>query len=105
MSLVVIANFKIKPGREADADQALAELAAATHGESGCETYALLRDQADPLGRSIVEVWTSAEELERHNQAPHMATLVGRIDDLFDGYPQVLKYDSFPAGDAGKGAL
>ena len=46
--VVVVATIRAKPGKEDELEMGLKELAASTHAEAGCLSYALHRDAADP---------------------------------------------------------
>jgi quinol monooxygenase YgiN len=102
---VVIAHLQVQPGHEAEVEEALAELVAATHAEAGCQTYALHRDPEDPCAFTFVERWTSMVALENHRQQPHMAAFGARAGGMLAGPPAIHVVDALPLGDPMKGAL
>ena len=105
MSLIVIATFSVRAGREADAEAAFEELVDATHAEEGCERYALHRDPANPLAFVFVERWASAEAHAAHDETAHVARIRARIDELFQEEPDVRRLEPLPLGDAAKGTV
>jgi quinol monooxygenase YgiN len=102
---VVIAHIQVKPGREAEAEAALAELVSATHGEAGCQSYALHRDAEDPRTLVFVEKWTSSVALDGHRLQPHMAAFAAQAGELLEGPPRVQVLEALPLGDPMKGSL
>jgi quinol monooxygenase YgiN len=57
--VVVVGSFTVQEGKEEEATQAMAELMAPTHEESGCILYALHRGSDDPKRLAFVERWAS----------------------------------------------
>ena len=72
MSTVVVATMFVRAGKEAEAEEALRELASATHAEAGCLSYALHRDPKEPRTLVFVERWTSTVALENHLHQPYV---------------------------------
>jgi quinol monooxygenase YgiN len=102
---VVIAHLQVTPGHEAEVEAALSELVDATHGEAGCQTYALHRDPDDPGAYTFVERWTSMVALENHRHQPHMAAFAEKAGALLAAPPDIRVVESVPLGDPMKGSL
>jgi quinol monooxygenase YgiN len=103
--VVVVGSLKARPGKEDEAEQALAGLVAPTHAEAGCILYALHRGVDDPARFAFVERWESRQNLDDHLASPHIAALLERVDELFAEAPDIVVYDAQPGGETRKGAL
>ena len=73
--VVGVVHDQAAEGRGDAAIAALEACAVRTHEEPGCLTYALHRDNADPLHLVLVERWRSQADLDAHLQLPHVADL------------------------------
>lgn len=102
--VVVIATAKVKEGEEGRMREVLSQLAAASHEEEGCITYALHVAKDDPCRFVLVERWISQEALEEHFTLPHVR-LVADSADALEGQPQVFFCEAVPAGSEAKGKL
>jgi quinol monooxygenase YgiN len=102
--VVVAAAFKIKPGREAEAEEVLREVVRETHGEEGCMLYALHRGLDDPGRFVVLERWRSREALDAHFQQPYMTKLAAAADALEEP-AGVWFTEALAEGDPAKGAL
>ena len=102
--VVVVATFKVKPGKEEEAERMLRAVIAPTHAEEGCLTYAFHRGLDDPTQFAMVERWASREALDAHLQTPHVAQLSSAVDLLAEP-PQIVFAEALPEGDADKGTL
>src|SRR3972149_114700 len=81
----IIARRKILPGNESEAEEALADMAAAVEAnEPGALAYLMHRSQRDPTDITVFEVYADAEAFSAHGQTPHMATLQGKLAQLAD---------------------
>ena len=103
--VVVVGSFTARPGKEEEGAQALQALVEPTHGEEGCILYALHRGVDDPARLAFVERWSSREELDAHLASPHVAALLGRVEELFGESGDIVVYEALPGGQASKGAL
>src|SRR3990172_284625 len=80
------AQFKIVPGKEAEAEEAIKKMAAAVEaGEAGALTYIFHRSRKDPLQISVCEVYAA------HGASEHMAAFRAHFGPLFD--PATVKID------------
>ena len=103
--VVVTATLTVKEGMEDRALEVLTPVVEGTHGEAGCLTYAVHRDNADPRTFVIVEHWTSQVALDNHFVQPHMVELATHAADLLDGPPVIRFCTPVALGDAVKGTL
>ncbi|MDX6669690.1 MAG: hypothetical protein QOI91_53 [Solirubrobacteraceae bacterium] len=102
--VVVAASFKVKDGREQEAEDVLREVIRETHKEDGCQLYALHRGMDDSGRFVILERWRSREDLDAHLRQPHVARL-GAMADALDEPAGVWFTTALPEGDPDKGAL
>jgi len=103
--IVVVGSLRARPGKEAEAREALEALVEPTHAEDGCILYALHQSPDDATRFAFVERWTSREHLDAHLATPHIAALLERVDELFAEAPDIVVYDPIVRGDPQKGAL
>ena len=81
----ILARFKIQPGKEAEAEKALNEMAAAVEtNEPGALTYIFHRSQKDASEITVFEVYADAEAFDAHGQSPHMGQFRAAFASLFD---------------------
>ena len=81
----ILAQFNIQPGKEAEAEKALNEMAAAVEAnEPGALLYVFNRSQKEPSEITVFEVYADDEAFNAHSQTPHMATLRSGFGPLFD---------------------
>jgi quinol monooxygenase YgiN len=102
--VVVAASFKVKDGREQEAEDALRAVARETHKEDGCLLYALHRGVDDPGRFVLLERWRSREDLDAHLRQPYIAQLAATADALEEP-AGVWFTEALPEGDPDKGAL
>ncbi len=100
----MIATFKVKPGKEDEAERVLSGLVEPSQQDEGCLAYALHRGTDDPSWFAMVERWASREALDAHLQQPHVAVVAEAIE-LLDAPPQILFSQPVPLGDESKGTL
>ena len=99
--VVVVATVRVLPGHGDALVEKFAAVIEGTHGEHGCLTYALHRDQTDRDRFVIVERWRSQEDLDAHFNEPHMAQMAGLADSLA-APPEVIFCEPVPRGDPAK---
>lgn len=102
--VVVVAVAKCKQGEADRMGAVMAEVAAASHEEEGCLTYALHVAKDDPNRLVVVERWASQEALDHHFTLPHVQRVAESLDALQEP-PQVFFCEAVAAGDAAKGVL
>ena len=103
--VVVVATFRARSGCEDEVVQALRGVIEQSHGERGCERYALHRDPKDPAVMVMVETWTSRAALDEHFTKPYIAGLGEVAARLLAEPPQVRFMEPVVIGDPAKGAL
>lgn len=102
--VVVVATMKAAEGNVDVVLGAIKSVAAETHAEEGCITYAVHQGAHDPNTLVLVERWRSQEDLDAHFREPYVAALGGRASLLAEP-PQVHFLGAVPAGDEEKGRL
>jgi quinol monooxygenase YgiN len=60
----------------------LSDMVAPTRAEPGCVNYDFHVDAEDPNVFVFYENWKSRADLDAHLKTPHLAPLVGRLDQL-----------------------
>jgi quinol monooxygenase YgiN len=80
--IIVIAKFKIKPGKKAELLAAAKELIAATRQEAGCVSYSLLEDSQVEDSFTFLEEWVDKAALQNHFTTPHIAEWRQKTDNL-----------------------
>ena len=105
--VVGVVDILSAPGREDALVAALEACATQTHGEPGCLTYALHRDNATPGHFVILERWRSQEDLDAHLAQPWVADLLtyGRTAGNLAAAPSLTFHSAVPLGDPVKGVL
>jgi len=81
-TLVLVASFQAKPGKEDELRDALAAMIAPSEAEAGCLGYRPLADPARPGAMICLEEWADDAALEFHFQTPHFkqaAQVLGEI--------------------------
>jgi quinol monooxygenase YgiN len=97
--LVVTAVAKVKPGTEADFEQAAERLVVGTRAEAGNLGYVLHRSKTDPTQFLFYETWASAAASDAHMKGPVLGTFFAQVKDEFEpGYPQLSQYEEIPVG-------
>jgi len=77
--LVIAGTIRIDPARQEEARAAALEMMKATHEEEGNVAYVFSTDLAEPGLFHIFEKWRSAEDLDLHFAAPHMAAFQKKL--------------------------
>ena len=82
----ILAQFKLKPDKQAEAEAALAEMVAAVEAnEPGATLYIAHRSQKDPTLITFFEAYADGNAFTAHTQTPHMANLqrvLAQVADL-----------------------
>ena len=83
--IAILAQFKLKPEKQAEAEKALAEMVAAVEAnEPGATPYIAHRSQKDPTLITFFEVYADGDAFTAHTQTPHMANLQRALAQLAD---------------------
>ena len=96
MEIVVLARAKAKPGKEADLERALRNVAEPTRAQHGCLQFELYRSMQDPATITAIERWASEEDHMRHMQGDHVKTLIARFDGILAAPPEIVSMKPFP---------
>jgi quinol monooxygenase YgiN len=102
VSVVLVATFQPTPGRIDDLIEAITSVIPSVHTEDGCELYALHRGK-DTL--VMIEKWSSRDALKAHGSGPAIAEMGPKLKGLLAAPPEVLRFESIPAGTESQGTL
>ncbi len=81
----VIASFNIKEDKQAEAEEALKEMAAAVESnEPGALAYAIHRDEKDHTRIVFFEMYTDRDAFKTHTQSAHFAALQPKLAQFAD---------------------
>ncbi len=81
----ILAQFKIQPGKEAEAEKALNEMAAAVEAnEPGALAYAIHREEKDPTRIVFFEMYTDRDAFKTHTGTPHFMAFQQKLAGLAD---------------------
>lgn len=92
--LVVVAKFKVKPGKKSELLAAAKDLIAATRQEEGCLSYSLLEDPYVENGLTFLEEWIDKTALQRHFTTSHIAEWRQKSADLREGQTVLTLYQA-----------
>ena len=88
----IIARFKVKEGKEAEAEKKLGEMVAAVKAnEPGALVYILHKNQEDPSEFIFFEVYKDDEAFASHAKTDHMAKMRENFAALAD--PSTMKIE------------
>jgi quinol monooxygenase YgiN len=92
--LIIIASARARPGKEAELEQALRDVAGPTRKQPGCVQFSLYR--ASEAGATIIglERWASVADHQQHLKGAHVATLMGRMADILTEPPSIMSYQA-----------
>jgi quinol monooxygenase YgiN len=79
--LTIVARIKAKPGMETRMQRDLLNLLAPTRAESGCITFDLLKDTADPTVSVLYENWKDQAALDAHFQQPYVKQVLQAYEE------------------------
>ena len=103
MTVVVTAVFYPLPGRKEKLATAMQAGIEAVHGEKGCELYAI--HDAEDGTITMIEKWTTAEDLAAHAGGAAEAILRGDVEDLLEKPTLVTRMAPIPVGSEEQGQL
>jgi quinol monooxygenase YgiN len=78
-TIIVTGVIDLDPARRDEAVAAALEVMEATRAEEGSVTYTFSADLTDPGRFHLVEQWASAEAMDAHMQAPHLAAFMAKM--------------------------
>ena len=91
-SVVVVARWTAKAGREEELKNVLLTLVAASRRELGCYQYDLLRSNADSRDFCFVERWENDKALDQHAASEHLKIARAQAEPLKEGPADVRRY-------------
>jgi quinol monooxygenase YgiN len=90
MAYVLIVRMTAQAGNEERAAEIMAELAAASRAEPGCEAYEPCRAAEDPRSFAIYERYRDQAAFEEHGQTEHFQRLAaGELFGLMESRERV----------------
>jgi quinol monooxygenase YgiN len=92
--LIVLATAKAKPGKEAELERALREVAGPTRQQPGCVQFTLLRAAGDKSSLVGYERWASEEAHQQHLAGAHVQKLMARMADILAVPPSIVSYQA-----------
>ena len=92
--LIILAAAKAKPGKEADLERALRDVAGPTRKQPGCIQFTLLRAAGDKSMLLGIERWGSQEAHEKHLQGDHVKQLMARMAEILAAPPSIVAYEA-----------
>ena len=90
--LIVLATAKAKPGKEAELERALRDVAGPTRKQPGCVEFRLLRRKDDGATLVGYERWASEAAHDEHLKGAHVQTLMARMKDILAEQPTIVAY-------------
>lgn len=91
--IVVAGTARVRPEQREAARAAARRAAEATRAEPGNRAYRFAFDVDDDNLVHLFEEWESAEALEEHLAAPHLAEFMTVLADALEGEPTILRYE------------
>jgi len=88
--IVVLATAKARPGKEAELERALRDVAAPTRAQRGCLNFELLRSVLDPATITALERWASEEDHQQHLQGDHVKKLIVQFGEILAAAPEII---------------
>ncbi|MBW4691399.1 MAG: antibiotic biosynthesis monooxygenase [Lyngbya sp. HA4199-MV5] len=89
--LTIVARFKAKPGMEARVKQDLLAMLAPSRSETGCLTYDLHINLADPSMFVLYEIWQDQASLNAHFTMPYSKQIAKAFEEtLVEPYEMTL---------------
>lgn len=80
--VIVHGRFKAQPGKADELRAALSGLVAPTRQEAGCISYEMHQHREDASQFMSYETWRSQADVDLHMQAPYVAAVVARAEEL-----------------------
>jgi quinol monooxygenase YgiN len=91
--VVQVVRVSIKPEQRERWLEIIRMNAAQTRAEEGCESYQFCEDVETPNTFVIVEYWASMEAQYDHFRKPDFGELMGSLNDVLAGPPEVSIYE------------
>ena len=91
-SLRVVARISARPEAVNEVRELLCGLVEPTRKESGCISYELLQNTADPTDFTFVEEWESHAALESHAASDHLKAIGPKLRPVVTSAPDIRMY-------------
>ena len=91
--VIQVVRVPIKPEQRDRWLEIIRTNAAQTRAEAGCESYRVCEDVETPNTFVLVEEWTSLEAQYDHFRDPEFGKLMGSLEDVLAGPPEVSIHD------------
>lgn len=91
-TLRVVARLTAFPDKVEQLKSLLLSVIEPTRRESGCITYELLQNQADPTDFTFVEEWESETLLDTHLASTHIQAALPKLEGLAIAPPDIRRY-------------
>ncbi len=88
----VVARVVAIPEKVDEVKAILIGLIEPTRQETGCMTYELLHNQAEPTDFTFVEEWFSKAALDTHLDSAHIAAASDKLEGLLAAEPDIRYY-------------
>lgn len=83
--ITIVARFRMLPGKELEAIEALKKMVAAVEAEEpGALVYTVNRGKTNPLEICVYEVYKDSEAAEAHRRTPHMREMQAAFAETMD---------------------
>jgi quinol monooxygenase YgiN len=90
--VIILAEARAKPGKEAELAEALREAAGPTRQQPGCVAFSLCQRHDSPATIMGFERWASEADHQRHLGGAHIARLMQRMGDILAENPRIVAY-------------
>ena len=90
--MIVVARLKAKSGEESKMADALQAMVSKVEQEEGTLMYTLHQAQNDPTQFLFYEKYADGEALKAHSSTPYFKELLGILEPLLDGAPEIEMY-------------
>jgi quinol monooxygenase YgiN len=91
-SLRVVARITVRADTVNEVRSLLNELIEPTRKETGCISYELLQNNADPTDFTFVEEWQGDEAIDAHLGTEHIQSVLSRVTGMLAAPPDIRKY-------------
>jgi quinol monooxygenase YgiN len=92
--VIVLATAKARPGKEAELERALRDVAEPTRRQPGCVQFTLLRLAGDRSTLVGYERWASEDAHQQHLKGAHVQQLMTRMADILAAPSSIVSYEA-----------
>ena len=91
-SIRIVAKVVAKPDSVEQVSSILSDLVEPTRNESGCISYELLQNRADPTDFTFVEEWETDAAIDTHLTTKHIGDALKKLAGLISDEPDIRRY-------------